>query len=567
MLMAPSDTSDTTRQPSARNTDAATRRPIRAVMKRYRPSRKALQAAGTRDPVADNAATIHAPPGIAAPPTTARRLSVPWTLPGTPTVQVFELWLGVPRERQVQVERFVMQRTGVRSQHETLWLDTSAADLAHAGLGLALQRERGVWNQKLSSLESGQQHDVVLGAAAGVPRGDLTRHASHALVKRAMRAVGGTEAPLSVQSVCVEHIHARSTRHAGGHVELTFSRWRSRAANRGSCGGTLMLRGPDASRLVELARQLAPRFGLWMGEDQTAWRAGFVRDGGQAVLARALRLDAGMPPSAALAAMVENSLQQIVPNVAALAAGRGRAEHLHQARVGIRRLRAALRAFAEWAPDVDANWEPTLAEIFRRLGAQRDLDVLQCAVFPAIAAAGGPAVQFTPTGGIEAAPQRVARDPRITSLLLSLQAFVWNHRGDPPAAASTDAAATRERASADLRKMHIQLSRDAKRFARSDVERQHRARKRLKRLRYCAEFVASLFPRRKAQRFLDALRPAQEAIGQYTDLLVAEDHLLQEAVDDVGRWFALGWIAARRAPAITKAEKSLRRSMKVLPPW
>ena len=567
MPMAPSDTSDTTRQPSERNTDTATRRPIRAVMKRYRPSRKALQATGTRDPVADNAATIHAPPGIASPPTTARRLSVSWTLPGTPAVQMFELWLGVPRERQAQVERFVMQRTGVRSQRETLWLDTSAADLAHAGLGLALQRERGVWSQKLSSLESGQQHDVVLGAAAGVPRADLTRHAGHALVKRAMRAVGGTEAPLSVQAVCVERIHARSTRHAGGRIELTFSRWRSRAANRGACGGTLMLRGSDASRLVELARQLAPRFGLWMGEDQTAWRAGFVRNGGQAVLARALRLDAGMLPSAALAAMVENSLQQIAPNVAALAAGRGRAEHLHQARVGIRRLRAALRAFAEWAPDVDANWEPALAEIFRRLGAQRDRDVIQGAVFPAIAAAGGPAVQFKPTGGIEAAPQRVARDPRVTSLLLSLQAFVWSHRGDPPAAASTDAAATRERASAALRKMHIQLSRDAKRFARGDVERQHRARKRLKRLRYCAEFVASLFPRRKAQRFLDALRPAQEAIGQYTDLLVAEDHLLQEAVDDVGRWFALGWIAARRAPAITKAEKSLRRSMKVLPPW
>ena len=565
--MTLSDTSDTTRQPSERNTDATARRPIRAVMKRYRPSRKALHAAGTRDPVADNAATIHAPPGVAAPPKTAGRLSVAWTLPGTPAVRTFELWLGVPRERQAQVERFVMQRSGVRSQRETLWLDTGAADLAHAKLGLALQRERGVWSQKLSSLESEQQHDVVLGAAADVPRGDLSRHAGHALAKRAMRAVGRTAAPLSVQAVCVERIHARSTRHAGCRVELTFSRWRSRAANQGASGGALMLRGSDASRLVELARQLAPRFGLWMGKDPTAWLAGFMRDGGQAVLARALRLDAGMPPSAALAAMVENSLQQIVPNVAVLAAGRGRAEHLHQARVGIRRLRAALRAFAEWAPDVDADWEPTLAEIFRRLGAQRDRDVIQGTVFPTIAAAGGPAIQFKPAGGVEASQQLVARDPRVTSLLLSLQAFVWNHQGDAPAVASADAAATRAHASATLRKMHIQLFRDAKRFARGDVERQHRTRKRLKRLRYCAEFAASLFPRRQAQRFLDALRPAQEAIGRYTDLLVAEDHLVQEAVDDAGRWFALGWIAARRAPAITKAEKSLRRSMKVPPPW
>jgi hypothetical protein len=38
------------------------------VTKRYRPSRKALHAAGTRDPVADHAATINAPPGVAAPP-------------------------------------------------------------------------------------------------------------------------------------------------------------------------------------------------------------------------------------------------------------------------------------------------------------------------------------------------------------------------------------------------------------------------------------------------------------------------------------------------------------------
>jgi CHAD domain-containing protein len=565
--MALPDPSDLTTPPTDSNAGASTRRPIRAVMKRYRPSRKALHAASAREGMADDTTAIHPPSSTAAAATTARRLDGSWTLPGMSPAQTLELWLAVPQERRAQIEHFVRQRTGVRWQRATILLDTPAGDLASAQIELALQRERGGWTQKLSSMDSEQKHAVPLNRAGEVPRGELSRHAGHPLGRRAIQAIGGSEAQLGVRATCVEHIVARTTRRGGYTVELEFSRWRSRAANDGASGSALMLRGSDASMLVDLAQHLAQRFGLWLQADRATWRAGLLLNSGHAVGARALRLDTAISPSAALASMVENCLWQIVPNVAALAAGRGQAEHLHQARVGIRRLRAALRAFGAWAEDVDAAWEPALTELFRRFGAQRDRDVIQGTVFPAIVAAGGPVIQSKTPDPVETTPQQAARDPRVTSLLLSLQNFIWNQRGNQHASADVDAAATRERASGALRKMHAQLRRDAKRFAHGDVERQHRTRKRLKRLRYCAEFAASLFPRRQTRRFLDALRPAQEAIGRYTDLLVAEDQLLQETVDDAGRWFALGWVAARRAPAIAKAEKSLRRSLKAPPPW
>jgi inorganic triphosphatase YgiF len=46
-----------------------------------------------------------------------------------------------------------------------------------------------------------------------------------------------------------------------------------------------------------------------------------------------------------------------------------------------------------------------------------------------------------------------------------------------------------------LEKLHSQVGKDGRRFQQLDVVSQHRVRKRLKRLRYLAEFVAPLLPR------------------------------------------------------------------------
>ena len=89
------------------------------------------------------------------------------------------------------------------------------------------------------------------------------------------------------------------------------------------------------------------------------------------------------------------ALNQVLGNASELIDG-GTTEHLHQCRVGLRRLRSVLRDFAmlegDPAPAGFARWSEDLASLFRRLGVGRDLDVVSESILPALAAAGGPSL-------------------------------------------------------------------------------------------------------------------------------------------------------------------------------
>ena len=98
-------------------------------------------------------------------------------------------------------------------------------------------------------------------------------------------------------------------------------------------------------------------------------------------------------------------------------------------------------------------------------------------------------------------------------------------------------------ASQRLSRLHKRVTADAARFAAHDDEARHALRKRLKRLRYSLEFVAPLYARKPVSRYLSVLKPAQQALGDVNDLVVAEAALRQQAEPAA---FVLGWLAARR---------------------
>ena len=89
-------------------------------------------------------------------------------------------------------------------------------------------------------------------------------------------------------------------------------------------------------------------------------------------------------------------------------------------------------------------------------------------------------------------------------------------------------------------------------------------RKRLKRLRYLAEFVALLFGEKKddggaADRYLKALRPAQDALGAFNDEAVALALYREAAARDARAWFAVGWFTARRDTGAKDCRKALAK--------
>jgi CHAD domain-containing protein len=113
-------------------------------------------------------------------------------------------------------------------------------------------------------------------------------------------------------------------------------------------------------------------------------------------------------------------------------------------------------------------------------------------------------------------------------------------------------------ARACLARRHRQMRVGGQRFETLDDAERHRLRKRLKRLRYDIEFVAPLFRAKAAARYLALLRPVQDALGDYHDLVVADAQCRATPAPTPVDAFVLGWLVARRELLIARAVDRLR---------
>jgi len=419
------------------------------------------------------------------------------------------------------------------------------------------------------------------------------------------------------------------------------------------------LKSGPAQALTELAARWATRHGLWW-DVRTKSERGFRLALGlqQVPVTRAadVKLPAAASPLQARAAVLQSTLAQVLPNLAELAgaaevaevaefpestdstkstgsaastdspaAGMKRkavpaatahaasahaAEHLHQLRVGLRRLRTALVLLADWGDEQDAlrchALDTQWREVFLRLGGARDTDVLESDWLPRLLAAGAPAGL---PGAAAAAVDvgAILRDRQVSVLLLQTLALSLpgpearsesalepthpaqedpdlepgpgpepksksksksksKRKGKPPAPATAELLqATRK----VLRQAWHSAMADARRFPSATLARQHRARKRLKRFRYALEFLHSVLPQPLDKVVEKRLQSALTAMGAHNDLHTAQAHFreLADSTGDAQAWFALGWLAARAPRAQRRAVRALAALEGHRKPW
>lgn len=282
------------------------------------------------------------------------------------------------------------------------------------------------------------------------------------------------------------------------------------------------------------------------------------------------RPDAAGFVRAALAA----ALAQVQSHLAVLEGGGSDAETIHQLRVALRRLRTVLRECAGLAPGMRAEWDEPLARAFAQLGTLRDADTLADVVRPLLQAAHAPLCEWQAPEAVQAdaAAAAAVREPRFLQALAEIQALAQAPQGEPSARfAHLSASGTRKYLARRLARLHRQVLRDGLHFDRLPLSQQHRVRKRLKRLRYLAdfarEFAPGLWPAGKGRRFAQALAPAQDALGLHNDMAVAAEHFHAEAARDPRAWFAAGYLQACLATSARSSRRALRALARVPGFW
>jgi triphosphatase len=474
---------------------------------------------------------------------------------------------------------------------QALYYDTADRALARAGMALRLRKEGRRWVQTLKAGSDDHfrrlESNVSAGAAAAgqTPALDVRRHAGTQAGDALLALLHEAgDPPLQLRYRTDIRRTRRDLRVPGATIELAFDegeivagdrrlpvheiefelkgapmRPQAVAAPRGgekTLGrpGGLLARG-SVSSLFAVAGRWVARHALRLDVRSKAERGDRLAEGlerGAAVKAVAPRLTPQMPAADALRAMLRAALSQVLANAAEVADGGCEAEHVHQLRVGLRRLRSALRLFGDLSPGVDAAWQERLTEPFRRLGVARDIDALNASLLPRLREAGAPGLSLSAPADADD-PGALVREAGFNALMLELLAFT-------AAAPDSDADAPRlsDIAAQRLQRLHRQTVADAKRFGKLEVALQHRVRKRLKRLRYGIEFVSSLLPAKALQRYSEPLRDAQDALGEYNDLVVAQGLFEARVLDAPQAWFALGWIAAQRPRAARRCERALK---------
>ncbi|MET3493892.1 CYTH and CHAD domain-containing protein [Variovorax boronicumulans] len=502
----------------------------------------------------------------------------------------------IPADRLKSVEAALRRGTVVRTRLQARYFDTADQALAAQGIVLRLRKEGRRWVQTVKATGDNAlhrlEHNVDLGATAAAnasPAIDPQRHQGTPVGERLAKVLGESGAPLvERQSTDIVRL-TRDVRVAGlggAVVELALDVGKV-VAHAGTpeecaspvCELELELKRGDVQGLVSLAHRWSQQHGLWFSTVSKAERGARLLAGLDvvpAVKAEAPRFiaDKNSKPDgrAVQQAVVASCLAQMLPNAGEIAAGSTDEEHIHQLRIGIRRLRTALRELAGLDADSGrfdaAGWEPPLVEAFRALGALRDREQVVKLAQPQLREAGGP--EFDPLAGDDAASAQVqaagdvVRAPAFQSVLVSLIGFTAATTA-PAEGAEPKTGDVRRLLRKRLQRLHKQTVRDGERFETLPTESQHRVRKRLKRLRYLAEFVAPLFgdadgdASSAAERYLKRLRPAQDALGIFNDEAVALA-LYREATQRDGRaWFAVGWFSARHAAGAKACRKALAK--------
>jgi len=470
-------------------------------------------------------------------------------------------------------------RARTRPMH-SIYFDTPGHALQRAGAALRLRREGARWVQTLKfggGVEGGLHSRNELETRVAGPI--LDRQAlTHPVVESAMGQVAA--APDALAPVFTADFR-RTTRMLapaeGTAIELCVDLGEIRAGDRRTpiCEIELELKSGNPAALIEFADALVQQLPARLEPASKAERGyALALDRQPApVRARSPQFAPETTLEAAFRTIAFNCVQQLQANERGSIAAQD-PEYLHQARVALRRLRSALATFDAAFP---RSSYPHLIEELRWLGGclgpARDWDVFSAQTLPRVLAA------FPGDAGLQRVADRSAQlrteaagiagaalsSVRYTRLLLALTGLFLRRPwlADAPSEAARTMA-PREFARDMLARRHKKVVKRGRGHAQLDHAGLHALRIEVKKLRYAAEFVGSLYERKAQRDYLDSLAGLQELLGGLNDAATVDRlcHALRgTAPDENAEALGLlrGWAAALAEDHLSELPKAWKR--------
>jgi triphosphatase len=468
------------------------------------------------------------------------------------------------------------------------YFDTPDRALACRGLALRVRERDGHFVQTVKSgpagagapaLARGEWEDAIAGAEPDPRAAESGRFIAGDIGER-LTPLFRTEVDRRIIELSPD---------AGTSIEASIDRGRIRVGGKGATERIseveLELKSGPAAALYDVALDLlavAPVRLEWRSKAERGYRLASEEPGMiEAAHAAPLLLDPALSGDVALQRIGLACLDQIRRNEAAVVAELG--EGIHQMRVAVRRLRAILSTFGKLLPESERRWASAeLRWLADALGPARNLDVFETALL-------APAQRALEDDGAlerlmaEAERRRRAayrkaaraiRATRYTGLMLRLLRW-FDSCGWRAGDGATGLGQPIDAIAARLLKERRRVARKrSKRFGKQSAEQRHRLRIALKKLRYGAELLASLYEPNAVDRFVKQVKRLQDDLGKANDVRVGHDIVAalarpaarNGAIAAAGRRM-LDWHERRLARGEPKLRKHLGRLFETEPFW
>ena len=407
------------------------------------------------------------------------------------------------------------------TQQKSIYFDTPDGKLRKAGLSLRIRQSDGKFIQTVKANQS---------SAAGLfARSEWEQSVKddvpildHSVPIRAVLG-DATDAITSVFEVRIDR-RAWLVNESGTSIELVLDRGEVVVGERRSsiCEIELEMKSGTSAALFALARKIDAAAPARLGVLTKAERGNrLIGPLDTVAKAEPVELAEHISTDDAFRTVVNSCVRHFRLNEAIFLEDRNAAA-LHQSRVAIRRLRSAFSIFKPMIGNSGADLREGFRWLASELGDARNLDVL-------LERAGPGQLRDRIVVAREAAYDRVCEvlsSPRVRLLMLDFAEWA---AGDTWAS-SFDGDADRDQFARDfaiktLNRFRRKVKKDGRHLADVNDEVRHELRKDAKKLRYAAEFFASLFEskgeKRRYKRFGRALQALQEQLGSLNDLATA----------------------------------------------
>jgi len=250
----------------------------------------------------------------------------------------------------------------------------------------------------------------------------------------------------------------------------------------------------------------------------------------------------------------------------------GAPESVHQMRVALRRLRAAVGLFKRAAlrPELEAA-ASRAKEIAAVLGAARDWDVFRDMLEegPREFLRDEPSF-YALLDAVEMRRGEAYRKARATIEAVETSQFVANLRVELRRNLE-DGGAARDFARRALDRLHRRVVKKSRGLASRTPDERHAARIALKKARYGAEFFQSMFET-SARDYVRALATLQDSLGADNDMEMATRLLDRIDAEEGGKSmrasaFTRGWFAQAQRQGAARASKSEKTLRELEPFW